>query len=46
LVTIGRLTPSSAAISVFLAPAAAASTIRERCARAWALFGRRAQTSN
>ncbi len=30
---------------MFFNPSAAASTIRERCANAWALFGRRAHDS-
>src|SRR5215216_3752465 len=46
LVTIGRVTPSRWAISVFLSPSAAASTIRDRCANPWALVRRRAHASN
>jgi hypothetical protein len=44
-VTIGRWTPSSRAISTFLRPSAASSTI-ERCANACALDRRRAHASN
>jgi hypothetical protein len=46
LVTIGLVTPSRAAISVFFRPAAAASTIRARCARPCALVRRRAHASS
>ena len=35
--TIGRVTPSRAAISVFFKPSAAANTILERSASPWAL---------
>jgi hypothetical protein len=45
-VTIGRVTPSRSAISVFLIPSVAASTIRERCASPCALVRRRAHASN
>ena len=37
---------SRCAISWFVAPSAAASTMRQRSAKAWALFGRRAQRSS
>ena len=46
LPTVGRETRSSAATSVLLAPAAQASTIRERSANRWELFGRRAQRAS
>jgi hypothetical protein len=46
LVTIGRVTPSRSAISVFFRPSAASSTIRDRCASACALLRRRAHASN
>jgi hypothetical protein len=46
LATIDRSTPSRSAISVFLRPSAANSTILERCANAWALVRRRAHATN
>ncbi len=46
LAAVWRWTPSAWAISLLPAPAAAASTIRERWASACALFGRRAQASS
>ena len=46
LPTVGRDTRSAAATSVLLAPAAQPSTIRERSARRWELFGRRAQRAS
>jgi hypothetical protein len=44
--TMLRSTPSRSAISVFLNPSAAASTIRARCASVCALVRRRAHASN
>jgi hypothetical protein len=41
-----RSIPSRSAISVFLSPAAASNTIRERCANACALVRRRAHDSS
>ena len=42
LPTIGRDTPSRAATTALSAPVAHSSTIRERAANRWELFGRRA----
>ena len=41
--TVGRQTPSLAQICALLSPSAAASTMRARVARAWAVFLRRVQ---
>ena len=46
LPTVLRSQPSSVAISLFAFPSAAARTMRQRSARAWALFGRRAQRAS
>jgi hypothetical protein len=43
--TVGRDTPTRSAISVFVRPSAACSTIRDRRARPWALVVRRVHAS-